>query len=208
VDKRLAGYIAEQYKPCILVVNKWDLAKGRATSDDYGEYLLKTLPGLDYAPVAFTTANQGRNVQAVIDLASSLFKQSRTRVTTAELNAAIETATSENVPKPKHGVGKLKIYYGTQVAVEPPTIVLFVNDPTRVSQTYERFLTRRLHELLPYPEVPIRIMYRGRRVGEPTADRPGQGKARPESSPRKRKPAQPRRASQSTKTGKKEDRRR
>ncbi|HQA45392.1 MAG: ribosome biogenesis GTPase Der [Phycisphaerae bacterium] len=208
VDKRLAGYIAEQYKPCILVVNKWDLAKGRATSDDYGEYLLKTLPGLDYAPVAFTTANQGRNVQAVIDLASSLFKQSRTRVTTAELNAAIETATSENVPKPKHGVGKLKIYYGTQVAVEPPTIVLFVNDPTRVSQTYERFLTRRLHELLPYPEVPIRIMYRGRRVGEPTADRPGQGKARPESSPRKRKPAQPRRASQSTKTGKKEARRR
>jgi GTP-binding protein len=178
VDKRLAAYIAEQYKPCILVVNKWDLAKGRASSEDYGDYLLKTLPGLAYAPVAFTTATQSRNVQAVIDLASSLFKQARTRVSTAELNQAIEAATRENVPKAKHGTGAVKLFYGTQVAVCPPTLVLFVNDPARVSQTYERFLSHRFHELLPLPEVPIRLVFRGRH-GTEAPDRPRREGSKP-----------------------------
>lgn len=165
VDKRLAAYIGEQYKPCIIVVNKWDLAKGRASSDDYGEYLLKTLPGLAYAPVAFTTANQGRNLQSVIDLAASLFKQARTRVTTGELNQAVEAAVRENVPKARQGTGAVKIYYATQVATTPPTIVLFVNDPQRVNGNFERFLLNRFHELLPFHEVPIRLAFRGRQAG-------------------------------------------
>ncbi|GMV97454.1 MAG: GTPase Der [Phycisphaerae bacterium] len=166
VDKRLAAYVAEQYKPCILVVNKWDLAKGRASSEDYGEYLLRTLPGLAYAPVAFTTASRARNVSAVIDLAASLFKQSRTRVSTGELNQALEAVAAGNAPKARKGGGAVKIYYATQVAVSPPTIVLFVNDPGRVSPAYERFLLNRFHEWLPFREVPIRLAFRGRRSTE------------------------------------------
>lgn len=166
VDKRLAAYIAEQFKPCILVVNKWDLAKGQATSDDYGAYLLKTLPGLDYAPVAFTTASQSRNVQSVIDVASALFKQSQTRVGTAELNQAVEKATRENTPKARAGTGSVKVYYATQVAECPPTLVFFVNDPARISHTYERYLSHQLHELLPFSEVPIRMVFRGRQSGD------------------------------------------
>ncbi|GMU20203.1 MAG: GTPase Der [Phycisphaerae bacterium] len=163
VDKRLAGYIAEQHKPCILVVNKWDLAKGRASSDDYGRYLLETLPGLDYAPVAFTTASESRNVQSVIDLATQLFKQAQTRVSTAELNTAIEQALGENTPMTRGASGAPRIYYGTQIATAPPTVVLFVNDPARISANFERFLLHRLRELLPFQEVPIRLMFRGRR---------------------------------------------
>jgi GTP-binding protein len=182
VDKRLAAYIAEQYKPCILVVNKWDLAKGRAAGEDYGEYLLKTLPGLDYAPVAFTTATQSRNIQSVIDLASSLFKQARTRVSTGELNQAIELATRENTPKARQGTGAVRVYYATQVATCPPSIVLFVNDPARVSNSYERFMLHRLHELLPFHEVPIRLIFRSRRGGnvpEEAQRRRGQPNGRP-----------------------------
>ena len=163
VDKHLGGYIAEQHKPCILVVNKWDLAKGRASSDDYGAYLLKTLPGLDYAPVAFTTAKTARNVQSVLHLAAALFKQARTRVSTGELNQLLKAATEQNAPRPKHGAGQVKLLYATQVAVCPPTVVMFVNDPARITPPYERFLMNRMREALPFAEVPIRLIYRGRR---------------------------------------------
>jgi len=163
VDKQLGGYIAEQHKPCILVVNKWDLAKGRASSDDYGAYLLKTLPGLDYAPVAFTTAKTARNVQSVLHLAGALFKQARTRVSTGELNQVLKAAVEVNAPRPKHGTGQVKLLYATQVAVCPPTVVMFVNDPSRITPPYERFLLNRMREALPFAEVPIRLIYRGRR---------------------------------------------
>jgi GTP-binding protein len=162
VDKHLGGYITEQYKPCIIVINKWDLAKGRASSEDYGEYLRQMLPGLDYAPVAFTTARTGRNVQSVIHLAGSLFKQANTRVATADLNRVFRQAMEENAPRPKHGTGAVKLLYATQVAVCPPTVVLFVNDPGRITSGYERFLLNRMREMLPFAEVPIRLVYRGR----------------------------------------------
>ena len=164
VDKRLGSYIAEHYKPCILVVNKWDLAKGRADTEDYGEYLLKVLPGLDYAPVAFCTATENKNVQSVIDLATSLHKQARIRIPTGELNQIIQAAISKNLPSPKRGSGALKILYATQVSTCPPTIVLFVNDSARATKSFERFLLNRLREILPFTEVPIRLIFRGRRV--------------------------------------------
>ena len=163
VDKTLGGYIVEQFKPCVLVVNKWDLAKGRAVTADYEEYLYKTVPGLDFAPIAFTTATQNRNVQAVIDVAASLFKQARTRVSTSRLNEVINEAMNANPPKPKRGSGPVKVFYGTQVAVCPPTIAFFVNDPGRVTPVFERFLLNRLRERLPFEEVPMRLLFRGRR---------------------------------------------
>jgi len=162
VDKQLGRYIADHYKPCIQVVNKWDLAKGRATTDAYGEYLLHTLPMLDYAPVAFTSAIDGKNVQSVIDLAASLFKQARCRVSTGLLNRAVAQIMSENVPKPGGKRRPAKILYATQVAVCPPTIVLFVDDPGRVVPVFHRFLVNRIRDMLPFAEVPIRLIFRGR----------------------------------------------
>lgn len=164
VDKRLGSFIAENHKPCIIVINKWDLAKDRTDTEAYGEYLLKVLPGLDYAPVAFTTAVDGKNIQSVIDLAQSLFKQARTRVTTSQLNEIVNEMMDENKPKAKRGTGELKIYYITQVSVCPPTLVFFVNDAGRVTPGYERFLINRLRDRLPFDEVPIRLLFRGRRT--------------------------------------------
>ena len=169
VDKRLGSYIAGQHKPCIIVINKWDLAKDQANTEQYGDYLLKIMPGLDYAPVAFSTATQAKNIQSVIDLGASLFKQAQLRVSTGRLNAAIEAIMSENIPSPKHGTGQLKLYYATQVTTCPPTLVMFVNRPGRVTPNFERFLINRFRELLPFEEVPIRLVFRSRRKTNPQA---------------------------------------
>ncbi len=167
VDKKLARYVVDEYKPCVLVVNKWDLAKGQASSETYGEYLAKTLPQISYAPVAFTTALNGRNVQGTIELAQSLFNQARMRVTTGQLNRAIETTLAERQPMAtKHGAHP-KIYYATQVSVCPPTIVLFVNNPALMKEQYRRFAERRIRESLPFEEVPVRLVWRARKSIEP-----------------------------------------
>jgi len=163
VDKRLAKLVSLAHKPCILVVNKWDLARGRAASAEYGDYLLKTLPELDYAPVSFTSANVGKNVEATIDLAAALMKQADTRVGTGRLNQALRDVLGANSPSMKRGRRAPKFFYATQVSSAPPTIVIFVNSPALVKREYQRFLLNRLREALPFGEVPIRLVFRARR---------------------------------------------
>ncbi len=162
VDKRLAHLILEERKPCAIVVNKWDLAKGRADTNAYGDYLTKVMPMLDFAPVAFTSAVSGHNVDAAVDLATTLFKQARVRVSTSRLNTVIQDAVAANAPRPKRGNKSPKFLYATQVSVAPPTIVIFVNRPALVTQTYQRFITNRLRSNLPFEEVPIRLLFRAR----------------------------------------------
>jgi len=167
VDKKLGHLIVEEFKPCVLVVNKWDLAKGRADAEAYGEYLARTIPHLRYAPLAFTTATAGRNIRATVDLAQGLFKQARTRVTTGLLNRAVEDILADAQPMAdKHGA-QPKIYYATQIAICPPTIVLFVNSPALVREQYRRFVEKRLGEALPFEEIPIRLIWRRRESIEP-----------------------------------------
>ncbi len=163
VDKRLANLIAAEHKACVLVINKWDLAKGRASAEDFGEYLAKVMPDIQYAPLAFTSASTGRNVASTIDLGAELFKQSNTRVGTGRLNQALERALAIDSPRPKRGRKIPKFYYATQVSTLPPTIVIFVNSPEAVSQNYKRFLLNRFREMLPFEEVPLRLIFRARR---------------------------------------------
>ncbi len=175
-DKKLAQYIAEQFKPVVLVVNKWDrvLDNAKAQAEERGmemssdllmtefeQYLNQELPHLDYAPVAFITAKDSRNVQAVLDTAQHLFNQSNERVGTGRLNAAIKRILEERFPSSKSG-RRPRIYYATQVDVAPPTIVLFVNNPEYFDDSYQRFMINRFRELLPYAEVPIKLQIRGK----------------------------------------------
>ena len=165
VDKRLGKLITGEHKPCILVVNKWDKVKSLASSDDYGDYLGKVLPEMDYAPVAFTSAISGRNLQSTVDLATQLFKQANTRVGTGKLNQILQQAISTNLPSPKRGQKSPKFHYATQVTTRPPTIVVFVNSASLVTQNYQRFLLNRFRESLPFDEIPIRLTFRSRRSG-------------------------------------------
>ena len=177
-DKKLAQYISEQFKPVILVVNKWDLAMSYAreqqlaTSDNepvtndvlmekFEEYVRTELRHLDFAPLAFTTAKDKKNIQVVLDLAQHLHKQSQTRVTTGQLNRALQQILDERPPSSRGG-RRIKVFYATQTEVAPPTIVLFVNPPEDVDEAYKRFMTNRFRELLPYAEVPIKLHIRGR----------------------------------------------
>jgi GTP-binding protein len=162
MDRRLAREIADQLKPCVIVGNKWDLAKGRATTEEYADYLADRLPVLSYAPLTFTTARTGRRVMPTIELAQQLFKQAQRRAPTAEVNRAVADAVSARSPRPRRG-RKAKFFYATQAAVAPPTIVLFVNDPSLVGPVYRRYLANALRRRLPFPEVPIRIEVRARR---------------------------------------------
>ena len=162
IDKDLAGTIAAEFKPVLIVVNKWDLAKNAASTDDYAEYFGKTFPELSFAPIIFTTATQGMNVKTVLDISSELCAQSRHRVTTGQLNAAIEAITSKRGPSHKTGTKPPKIFYSSQIDIEPPTIVMFVNDARSFDKVYQRFLVGRLREYLAFSEVPIRLMLRGK----------------------------------------------
>jgi len=161
VDKKLAKFIADEYKSCIIVVNKWDLAKDSAATEDYEGYLTNLLPGLSYAPLAFTTATQSKNVQSVLDLAAEIFKQTTTWIPTTRLNKAFEIIKKEQSGTSKGGKkGLPKIYYATQVAVNPITILMFVNRPELFEENYRRFIVNRLRSILPIDEVPIRLLVR------------------------------------------------
>jgi GTP-binding protein len=162
VDKKLACFIVEQFKPCILVMNKWDLAKDFADGDAYAEYLNKVLPGLSYAPIAFTTATEGKNIQSVLDLAAELFKQAKARIPTGVLNRAVKEIAAQKIGGSRK-VGVPKIYYATQVASGPVTLLLFVNRPELFDDNFERFCANKLRELLGIEEVPIRLLLRARR---------------------------------------------
>ena len=161
VDKKLARFIAEEYKSCIIVVNKWDLAKESAVTGDYEKYLTKLLPGLKNAPIAFTTATEAKNVQSLLDLSADIFKQTTTWIPTAKLNKAFEIIKTEKAGATKRGKGGWpKIYYTTQIAVNPITILMFVNNPELFDEKYRRFIIGRLRESLPIDEVPIRVLAR------------------------------------------------
>jgi GTP-binding protein len=169
VDKKLAKFIAEEYKSCIIVVNKWDLAKDSAATADYEDYLTKLLPGLKYAPLAFTTASEGKNVQSVLDLAAEIFKQTTTWIPTTKLNKAFELIKQEKVGPSRGGKkGRPKIYYATQVTVNPITILMFVNKPELFEENYRRFIVNRLRYILPIDEVPIRLLARTHRTEKST----------------------------------------
>ncbi|MCA9279297.1 MAG: ribosome biogenesis GTPase Der [Phycisphaeraceae bacterium] len=168
VDEQLAMLVQKAMKPCVVVVNKWDMiegqrnAKGKKVSpEDFEEYLRKELKGLSYAPIAMMSGKSGLNVREVIDLAFDLQEQANTRVGTGELNRIITEIVDAHGPASKLGTFA-KVYYVTQAEVNPPTIVMVVNRPKLFTPNYERYMLNRLREALPYAEVPIRIVVRGR----------------------------------------------
>jgi GTP-binding protein len=162
VDKQLSKYIADQYKPCIFVVNKWDLLYGQMPTERWVDYLRDSFSTMWHVPVAFVTGQTGKNVKALLNHAQMLFKQSLERVTTGQLNRLVKAALAKH-PPPMHGMTRPKIYYATQVGVQPPTIVLMCNEPRGFSEQYRRFLLRVLRDNLKFGEVPIKMYLQRRR---------------------------------------------
>lgn len=160
-DKQLADYILEQHKPAIFVVNKWDLMAPMPTGK-FGDYIRHTFPSLDFVPIAFITATAGRNVQAVLNLAQTLHKQAGARVGTGDLNRVLREALTTN-PPPLRQNRRPKVYFGTQVGTNPPTIVLFTNGPELFDNTYQRYLVKTFRDHLPFNDVSIKLHLRQRK---------------------------------------------
>jgi GTPase len=162
VDKQLSKYIADNYKACIFVVNKWDLLYGQMPTERWVDYLRDTFPTMWHVPIAFITGQTGKNVKALLNHAQNLFKQSMQRVPTAELNRLVRAALTKH-PPPMHGILRPKIYYATQVSTQPPTIVLISNEPKAFSSQYRRYLLSILRDNLSFGEVPIKMYLQRRR---------------------------------------------
>jgi len=161
-DRQIARLVEDAVRPVVIVANKWDLARGQMEMDAYADYVAKKLTGLHYAPIAFVSAKEGKNVVAALETAESLANQARQRVGTPEINRAVERAMTKSRP-PTRIPREPKIYYGTQTGVSPPTIMLFVNDPRLFGQGFRRFLENRFREVLPFKEIPLRIVYKRRK---------------------------------------------
>lgn len=162
VDKQLVEEIQHHHKPCVFVVNKWDLAlEGGMTVEKWSDYLIKSFGSMRHVPIAFVTAKDSKNIRKVVNLAQSIFKQSRQRVSTSKLNKLVRAAVAAN-PPPHRKNRRPKILFATQVATTPPTIVLKVNDGTLFDESWKRYLLGVFREELPFHEVPIKVYFRSR----------------------------------------------
>jgi GTPase len=165
VDKQLSDYIAQQYKPCMYVVNKWDLLADTMPTEKWVAYLRDNFRTQWYAPIAFITGQTGKNVKAMLNHCQMLFRQSLQRVPTSQLNKQLRAALTQN-PPPIYQNRIPKIYYATQVAVQPPTVVLFCSDPKAIAPPYQRYLLKSFREALDFGEVPVKLYLRQREHGD------------------------------------------
>jgi GTP-binding protein len=161
LDKQLCDYIGQQYKPCVFVVNKWDQLIRTTPTGRWVRYLHEAFGTMRYTPIAFITGQTGKNVKALLNHGQMLFKQSRMRVPTGQLNRMVREAVRQNAPPPAQNRIP-KIYYATQVGIQPPTIVLFVNEPKLISKPYQRYLLGKFRDDLNFDEVPIKLYLRRR----------------------------------------------
>ncbi len=158
VDQKLGQELQRQFKPVVLVVNKWDLAEGHASPEDYASYLTQELRGLDYAPIVFVSAKEGEGLKDMITMAFNLHAQARHRESTSQINEVVKGILAKRGPTSRLG-SQAKLYYASQVDVQPPTLALVVNKPDLFEGRYERYLMNRLREQLPFSEVPIRLLF-------------------------------------------------
>lgn len=159
-DKHIAGYAHEAGKASIIVVNKWDaVQKDDKTMQRMTRMIRDHFQFMDYAPVVFVSALTGSRVQRLFPVIQHVAEQHAMRIPTPVLNDLISDATAANPPPTDKG-RRLRINYATQVAVKPPSFVLFVNDPELVHFSYERYLENRIRAAFTFEGTPIRIMVR------------------------------------------------
>lgn len=172
VDKQLCGFILENYKPCIFVVNKWDLYQGKVATEEWSTYLRDTFGSMWHVPIAFITGQTGKNAKTLLNHAQMLFKQARTRVATGQLNALLKQAL-QYYPPALFRNRRPKIYYVSQIDVQPPTIAMICNYPDGFSPSYRRYLMGVLRDQLSFGEVPIKMFLQSRKRDDERDDLSG-----------------------------------
>lgn len=159
-DAHIAGYILEEHKSALVIVNKWDaIDKDTYTMDQYTAHVRQELKFLDYVPVLFISALTGQRVQQVLPTALEVAQARDERISTHELNNLIQEAMFRHHPSSVRGK-RLKVYFATQAEGAPPAFVLFVNDPKLVHFGYERYLENQIREHHPFVGTPIKLLFK------------------------------------------------
>jgi len=161
-DKKIAGYAHEVGKAVIIVVNKWDaIEKDEKTMNVFTQQIREHFLFLDYAPIIFVSANTKQRVHQILPIIQRVSENHAMRIQSSILNEVIEDSVARN-PAPTDKGRRLRIYYATQVAIKPPTFVVFVNEPELMHFSYERFLENRIRETFDFEGTPIRLITRAR----------------------------------------------
>ncbi|ACK64227.1 small GTP-binding protein [Rippkaea orientalis PCC 8801] len=166
-DLKLADRIIEEGRSVVLVINKWDAVdKDSYTIYEYKTNIFSRLYFMEWAPIIFVSAMTGQRVNKILELVNSSTEEHRRRVTTAVINEVLQEAVTWHSPPTTRQGKQGKIYYGTQVSTQPPTIALFVNDPKRFNENYRRYIESQFRKQLGFPGTPIRLLWRGKKVRE------------------------------------------
>ncbi len=161
-DQHIAGYILDEDKSVVVVVNKWDaVEKDAHTMAAYTQQVRTALRFMDYVPVLFVSARTGQRVRQTLEVALQVQAERRHRISTADLNRLLSNAVARHPSKSKTGK-QLRFYYVTQPEVDPPTFVFFVNDRELVHFTYARYLENCIREAHGFLGTPLRLVFRSR----------------------------------------------
>ena len=161
-DAKIAGYVHEQGKPSVVVMNKWDVVeKDTYTIEKYNRKLKEELKFMDYFIPTYVSAKTGKRVDNLIKLAERAYENASRRISTGLLNDVLREAILTNEPPSKNGK-RLKIYYVTEVSANPPTFVIFVNDDTLMHFSYRRYLENALRRSFDFEGTPIRLIIRNK----------------------------------------------
>ena len=164
-DQKLAGRIEDEGRACVVVVNKWDaVEKDSHTIYEFQRVIESRLYFVGWAETIFVSAMTGQRVEKIIDLVDAAAEQHQKRITTSVINEVLEDAVSWHTPPTTRQGKQGKIYYGTQVANQPPTIALFVNDPKLFGDGYRRYIERQFRQSLGFEGTPIRLLWRGKKA--------------------------------------------
>nr|WP_316046538.1 GTP-binding protein [Planococcus glaciei] len=160
--QKIAGYAHEAGKAVIIVVNKWDaVEKDEKTMNVMTRKIREHFLFLDYAPIMFVSAVSGKRVHNILDIVNRVNDNHSRRIQSSILNEVLEDAVAMN-PAPTDKGRRLRVYYATQVAIQPPTFVVFVNEPELMHFSYERFLQNRIRESFDFEGTPLRLITRAR----------------------------------------------
>lgn len=162
-DKHVAGFAHEAGRAMIIVVNKWDaIEKNDRTMSDFENLIREEFKFLDYAPIVFVSAKTGQRLDRLPQMVKDVDDNHRKRITSSTLNDVIMDAIAIN-PTPSDNGRRLRVYYATQVATQPPTFVIFVNDVELMHFSYERFLENKIRESFDFTGTPIKLIVRARK---------------------------------------------
>lgn len=162
-DAHIAGFILEEWKSCVVLVNKWDaIEKTNDTLEEYTAQIRRELNFMDYVPILFISCKTGQRVDQVLPMALRVQEERLARLTTSTINEIIHSAQDAH-PHPTHAGRALKMFYGTQVRSDPPTFMIYVNDPKLMHFTYLRYLENQIRAQYGFLGTPIRIVTKGRR---------------------------------------------